>query len=130
MQFVFSLTEHLFHRNGITDKHIVRLQQQCTVEINVRIRVKPFKSHHGSFPRKLFFRHGKRSLVFPVLILHPLNILLIRPERVGKQLVIQQILMHSSRYSGRPPFIGARLRKHPSLIQHQYFGSIISLSIP
>ena len=130
MQFVFSLAEHLFHRDGITDKHIVRLQQQCTVKINVRIRVKPFKSHHGGSPRKLFSGHGECGLVFPILILYPLDFFLIgSEERIREQFMVQQILMYSTRHGSRQPFISSRLREHPSPVQDYSFGSVISPDI-
>ena len=130
MQPVLPLAKHLFHRNGVAHKHIVCLQQQRTVQVDARISIQPLESHQGGVARKLFLRHRKGGLVFPVLIFHPLDFLFIHAEeRIGQQPVAQQVLMHRPRHGGRQPLVRTRLREHPSPVQHPCFRSIVGMHI-
>lgn len=45
---VFSDTELGLDRYGITDKHVIGFQQQCSIEVYIGIRVKAFKTNWAS----------------------------------------------------------------------------------
>ena len=122
MKPVFATAQQLLHRDFMTDKHIVCLEQQRPVEIDIGISVKPFKRHHRPVAGKLFIGYGEYHPVFPILILHPLDSVFIgAPKRIGNHLMPQQILMHRAGNRGRQPFVRTGLRKHPALIKHHSF---------
>ena len=114
---IYSDTELGLDGYGITDKHVIGFQQQCSIEVYIGVCVKAFKNQLGVIPFQLFGGNCKSSPVFPVFIFHPLNLLFIDAiKRIGKLFMVDKILMNGARNLCRSPQLRPCLGKLPACI--------------
>ena len=130
LQTVLALAKHLLHGQGIAHEHVVRALQQGAVQVDVRIGVQALEFEHRPTACQLFFRHLERGLVHPVLLFHPLHLLLVQAEeRVHQLVIVYQVLMNGARYGGRQPLACSRLRESPLLVQRDALGFLVVRSV-
>ena len=130
LQTVLALAEHLLHGQGIAHEHVVRTLQQGAVQVDVCVSVQALEFEHRSPTGQLLLGHLERSLVHPVLLFHPLHLLLVQAEeRVLQPAIVYQVLMNGARNGSRKPFPLACLGEFPSLVQGHRFRFLVLTGI-